>query len=581
MQSGNEENRDKCSSQNSKLAVLKEVPGKKEGVTILGVEYLHVCLSDGDELYLTKYGAPIASYLLPENFWKDKEWFRSHSTKLFGGIHSVGTSTVYRVRTKSIASRSKDIVLKWNRMGQDVPGAEDVDCELQDAEFNSPYEEFALVMEMRDTAYESPGRILTHKPLAIYVPSRRIDPSESARKEYKMQSKIGNHHDVKLDMLRPYAVIYEWLEGVDAAEAYATGGIDKDTMQNLTLLAESEIRGKGFIVRDRKPHHIIVRFDKAGELLADRSGRVAYAVVDFELLERTSEREEKVRQAKRRGYLLKQASRFDLQPSGPIPSHLMGMHIFGVDYVHGTAESTGGKLWVVGKDSVLFDYFLPERWEHTPRTRLSSEDEIYETMTKDSIHVVWKVSRVGLRPDMDPFKENEKRIIEHGYNSPFEDVALALSLSRRGVMTTYPRAIYMTGHSSEIARSLSDGSRYETHADLLLPDGTPVLRRDRDYVIIWGYWNKPDELLARDDKDHYRAIDALRALREGLLTEDGYMELMRRTKAKLAMIGVEALNIGGNHKLLSLDSSGQFVRDTDGNIAVRICSFELLRELVS
>ena len=33
----------------------------------------------------------------------------------------------------------------------------------------------------------------------------------------------------------------------------------------------------------------------------------------------------------------------------------------GVDYVYGEVESTGGALWVVGRDPVLFDYFLPEK----------------------------------------------------------------------------------------------------------------------------------------------------------------------------------------------------------------------------
>ena len=48
------------------------------------------------------------------------------------------------------------------------------------------------------------------------------------------------------------------------------------------------------------------------------------------------------------------------------PEHLHAMRIFGVDYVYGDTASTGGKLWVVGHDPLLFDYFLPERWRRTP-----------------------------------------------------------------------------------------------------------------------------------------------------------------------------------------------------------------------
>ena len=39
---------------------------------ILEVEYAHVALPDGDDLYLTVHGLPFAAQLLPENYWTDK-----------------------------------------------------------------------------------------------------------------------------------------------------------------------------------------------------------------------------------------------------------------------------------------------------------------------------------------------------------------------------------------------------------------------------------------------------------------------------------------------------------------------------
>ena len=54
------------------------------------------------------------------------------------------------VTTKKIQGKQKDIVIKWNRMGQDIPVA-DRDDELMSAEFNSPFEEFSLVMELKNT----------------------------------------------------------------------------------------------------------------------------------------------------------------------------------------------------------------------------------------------------------------------------------------------------------------------------------------------------------------------------------------------------------------------------------------------
>ena len=40
-----------------------------------------------------------------------------------------------------------------------------------------------------------------------------------------------------------------------------------------------------------------------------------------------------------------------------------------------------------------------------------------------------------------------------------------------------------------------DDSRYENHKDIITPDGIPILMKDSDYIIIWGYWNGPDEML--------------------------------------------------------------------------------------
>jgi len=54
---------------------------------------------------------------------------------------------------------------------------------------------------------------------------------------------------------------------------------------------------------------------------------------------------------------------------------------------------------------------------------------------------------------------------------------------------------------------------------------------------------------------------------------------MRRTRDRLAAIGIEDLNLRGNHLLLSLDSRGQLLVDPDGLPEVRVCNFELLRKL--
>ncbi len=190
---------------------------------VFDVAYHHVSFPNGDDLYLTQYGYPFIMNLLPESFLTDETWYRSHSEKLRG------TSCISKVKTKHMAGQSIDIVFKWNRMAQDIPGLFDA-MELINEEFNSPFEEFALVMELRHTRHESLGQILTHKPLAIYVKGAHIDLDRLGRKAYKMKSLMSLHGDVELAMNRNYAVIYEWTKGLDAVQACQEG-----------LLGEAEI----------------------------------------------------------------------------------------------------------------------------------------------------------------------------------------------------------------------------------------------------------------------------------------------------------------------------------------------------
>jgi hypothetical protein len=253
----------------------------------------------------------------------------------------------------------------------------------------------------------------------------------------------------------------------------------------------------------------------------------------------------------------------------------------GVDYVYGPVESTGGALWVVGRDPILFDYFLPEKWRRTPRTKLAASEQMYKTVTKDNVYLVWRVSRVGERPDADPFVRRERRALAYGYNSPFEEFSIAMELQHKGIETKYPRAIYMTGHRSMASSALSDRSRYKSHAGLHTPEGHPILSEHHDYVTIWGYWNGPDEVLAAKDEFVYEGVDALTAYREGRLTQKAYLRLMRAIKKRLAAAGIEDLNLSGTHLLLSVDQSGQLATDREGLPLVRIRNFELLKRLAA
>jgi len=537
---------------------------------ILDVEYAHLILDNGDDLYITSHGMPFIGNLRPENFWSDEEWFNNHSTKLSG------SSSVYKVTTKKVNGISKDLVVKWNRMGQDLPGEGDF-AELLNAEFNSPFEEFSLVMELRGEVGNPVEEVLIQKPLAIYVPYDPIDPGRSGRKKYKMQALIEAHEEVELDMNRRYAVIYEWIPGLDLVQAFRKGLLEEELIEKMTVQTHDIIRNKGYVVRDNKPRHVILTGAGGRSFSGGQKPDAIDGLVDFELLKRTPEREQYIKKHRRAEYLQRQRDRFKADPTQRFHPHLHHVNILGVNYIYGHVESTRGRLWVVGKDPYLFDYFLPERWEQTPRTKISVYNEMFYTITKDNIHLVWKVSNVGMRPDMDPFKEDERQIIEHGFNSPFEEVSIAMQLDGLGIPTIYPRAIYMSGIKTEISPELADSSRYESHQSILTPDGMPILEMNRDYIVIWGYWNGPDEKLASVDGDYYEGINTLRAYRSGIITKDDYFRLLKMMKTRLLRVGVEDINLRGSHLLISLDSKGQLVTDSRGKPEVRICNFAFFK----
>ena len=121
-----------------------------------------------------------------------------------------------------------------------------------------------------------------------------------------------------------------------------------------------------------------------------------------------------------------------------------------MDYIFGRAESTGGLLWVVGKDPDLFNYFLPERWRRTPKKKLSSHNQVFRTSTKDNINLVWRVSRMGESAVAGRVPRAIKTpSMNMASTARSRNLRLRWTLSRRGVKTIYPRAIYMTGSKRE------------------------------------------------------------------------------------------------------------------------------------
>lgn len=559
------------------------LPG--EPLNLLGVQYRHLTTAEGGELYLTEYGWPFWEHLRPEN-WHVKEWFEEKRTRL------VGTGTVYHVPTREIRGAALQLVVKWSRVGEEVPLDTFTVAKFIQAEFNSPFEEFALLMQLRSGEYgPAELRIRCQKPLAIFVPPVRLQFWQTGRSKAKIAVKVAQHPGVELDILRQYVLLYGWIRGLDAVQAAGVlrleGALREAFLSGHADRATEQLQAKGFRMADMKPEHIILRLRPDGSLLKDRRGRPVYALVDYELLERTPEHEQAVRAVNRERYLKGMARRFEMRPV-PFPPHLRPTQVLGVNYVFGHTESTGGRLWVVGRDPELFNYFLPERWRRTPRTKLSAGKLIFYTKTKDNIHLVYRISRVGERPAAahlaslaaeDGEQVDAEAVRAFGYNSPFEEFAFALQLARRGVPAVYPRAIYMTGDSGPPPQD-EDPSRYESHRGLLTPDAQPVLRQGYDYLTVWGYWNGPDEALALRDAAHYQGISARRAFQNNLLAQTQLRELLAEQQRLLRGAGFRHLALRPDHLLLAFDSSGNLVRDSSGRLDVRLCSFSLLRPAV-
>jgi hypothetical protein len=551
----------------------RHLPVQATPVRLLGVDYAHLPTGDGGDLYVTWDGLHRLDYLLLEN-WLEREWFKAKRERL------PGTSTVYRLPTKPVNGRSIDLVVKYSRVGEDVPLDTITFNRFANAEFNSPYEEFSLVMDLRKS--RAAQRILTHRPLAIHVPAERLKLWQTGRAEYRIASKKARYRDVELDILRQYVLVYEWVKGISVDQAFLqlSSAERHRILSQLTERVRLDLGKHGYVVIDHKPAHIIVRPQKSGGLLRNRQGELAYALVDFELLALTLEHRREVSASRRSSYLERQRRRFQKSSPSSYPEHLKPVDVLGVPYVFGHAESTHGKLWVAGHDPELFDYFLPERWRHTPGKKLSATSETHYTLTKDNIHLVWKLSRVGEKPEVNVSSRAGAAILAHGFNSPFEEFSIALDLARQGVPTIYPRAIYMSGlESRRSALYAPDKRRFKSHHALVTENGAPLFRADHNYLTIWGYWNGSAEMAEDRDEAHVQPVDPGRAVARGLITTKLMHQLLERTRGRLQAVGYRDLQLSTAHVLLSIRHDKSMVLDLDGAPSIRLCNFELMNKI--
>lgn len=558
-------------------------------VNVLGVVYLHTRTEDGGDLYFTRFAEPHHRQLEIRN-WYEESWFTKHRVRL------QGTSSVYRVPTRRIDGTSLDLVVKNCRVGEDVPINTHTLEQFCNAEFNSPWEEFALVMEMGDKQFgQRLGWVRVQRPLAIYVPPQRMQLWQSGRSRTKINRIRARHPGVDLDILKQYKLIYEWIRGKNISEIFQTITAElPDIVHHLKAMqmkAFDDLCKKGYHMADMKPEHVIIdeedceRIEQAGgnghpeaarkqvDMVYQLLNEGKYSVIDYELLFRTPEHEDRVKASRRHSYLDDMRDR--LNPT-PLPSHLARTEIFGVPYIFGTAESTGGRMWVVGRNARLFDYFLPERWRKTPSLSLSDANEVFYTVTKDNIHLVWKTSRVGEIPTDKKYSPDEiEKIKQYGINSPFEEFAISQALNEQGIHSVYVRAVYMTG-SAKVEPSI-DSRKFESHASILDADDRPILDKEHNYITIQGYYNGPDKFVSEHEEAWlFTPVDLSRAVRKKIIDESQCRSYLDKVKERLRAAGYDGSLLKPNDLLLALDSKGEIMKDESGEPDIIICNFEIL-----
>ncbi len=154
--------------------------------------------------------------------------------------------------------------------------------------------------ELRNSRFGSPSlRVRTKRPLAVYSPGRRFESWQLGRTEdrfqrhchqlAKDQGRLGHGmKTVELSIERQYVYLFHWVRGIDAQSLVQAGAISAQEATALVIDVNEDLAAKGFRMLDNKPSHVILRKRHEGQLLR-RGGRLVYALVDFELLQRTEQ----------------------------------------------------------------------------------------------------------------------------------------------------------------------------------------------------------------------------------------------------------------------------------------------------
>lgn len=528
-------------------------------VEVLDIPYLHLRTKLGDDLYLTQEGLPYLEDLLPRNFARDRDWFNAVKVPL------PGSGTVFRVPLKNAGPESGDVVFKWNRMGTDpmVPGIQ--------TPFNSPFEEFSLIAELGARLNEG---LKVQQALAVYVPSEEHTLEALQRRRSLMDYLRRALPEQHIDIHRDYAVIYRWVPGLDLYQHVKEERLAFEDAKSISQSIAKMLDERGYAVADHKMSHIIADTD------TDFSSTAGFTMIDFELLHRTAKHEVTIRRLRRQRYYeiqLQEAQKPEEQRPETVDDKKDRQSIiFGMPYIEAEIESSGGRLWVAGDNPELIDFFIPEKWQMTPRQRLSRSGGTYLTVTKDDIKLVMKESQVGERPMYDPLHEKGEEALAYGINSPFEEAAVSAAMEAAGLPVIRLRAIYQLNQILSVSEYLKDMSRYLSHEGMTDRNGRPVLAEERQYLTLWQYWEGSDEELLMNPLPLYEPVNLLMAFHRSLVDRTEYETLLRFAGFKLKTKGFRDHALKSTHILFLVDREGGLLRDETGMPVFRYCDFSLM-----
>lgn len=289
----------------SDLRVFSQTPFHEVSRTlkreVYSVPYVDLTDSSGGTIWLTRHGWNFLEQLDPARWYVGRRYDRKgeHLTK--------GSGAVFRVASEDSVGRVVNLVVKFSRMARDLPLQVSSRFPdglprhvLDESVFNDPFEEFGMLEELRRGQFGPPDVVVrTKRPLAIYSPGQRLKPWQLGRSEHQFMRhtiRLAKDQDelaegmqpVQMHFDRQYITLFHWVRGQDAETLVKAGVISESESSELVVQVMKDLAVKGFRMLDIKPNHVILRRRPDGSLLT-RRGRLSYALVDFELLQRTEE----------------------------------------------------------------------------------------------------------------------------------------------------------------------------------------------------------------------------------------------------------------------------------------------------